>query len=224
MNSSASPTALSTPTSLPPLIARQLACRRGNSLLFKHLDFEVGAGSIVWLRGQNGRGKTSLLRLVAGLATPEDGKLLGGDAPVRSAPQYSAQLVYIGHTNALKDDLTVSEALAFLLHIHGRPWGDVVAQGALDRMGLQGRRRALVRTLSQGQRRRVALARLAVETGPSTWILDEPFDALDVDGVSRLNGLLAEHAARGGRVLLTSHQSLNEDVLHPRVIDLDRYH
>ena len=90
-------------------------------------------------------------------------------------------------------------------------------------MGLRARARVMVRTLSQGQKRRVALARLAAERGANLWILDEPFDALDSDGVQRLNELLREHAAAGGQALLTSHQSLNEDLLHPQAIDLDRY-
>jgi len=211
----------STPTSrLPSLKAVGLACRRGNRLLFSGLDLEVAPGQIVWVRGPNGSGKTSLLRLAAGLSTPEEGQMLWGDAPVRRSADYRARLVYVGHANALKDDLSASESLQFMLRLHGRPSQPADVQAALERIGVQSRRHAMVRTLSQGQRRRVALARLAAETTPSLWILDEPFDALDTDGIDRLDGLLREHRDRGGSVLLTSHQSLNADVLRPREVDL----
>jgi len=210
-----------TASSSPParLRATNLACRRGTRLLFKGLDLELPAGQIMWLRGQNGRGKTSLLRIAAGLSSPEDGQVLIDGAPPRSV----RPLVFIGHANALKEDLSVFEALEFLLRIHGRPCqpGDVHA--ALDRLGLSSRRGAMVRTLSQGQRRRVALARLAAHSDASLWLLDEPFDALDSDGVERVNGLLAEHAGRGGSVLLTSHLSLDRPRLAPVDLDLDRY-
>ncbi|HEY2928725.1 heme ABC exporter ATP-binding protein CcmA, partial [Piscinibacter sp.] len=177
----------------PRLSAVDLACRRGNRLLFHALDFELHAEQIVWVRGQNGRGKTSLLRLAAGLSTPERGKIL-----------FDGRLVFIAHANALKEDLSASEALAFLLRIQGRACDAPTVHGALARMGLASRRDAMVRSLSQGQRRRVALARLAVENEPSLWLLDEPFDALDADGVACLNQLLLEHARRGGSVLLAS--------------------
>ena len=210
-------------TCAPHLSARGLACERGGRRLFERVGFELDPSELLWVRGQNGRGKTSLLRLVAGLSTPEDGQILWGGVPVRRAPDYCHQLVYIAHTNALKEDLTVSEALEFLLRIHGRKHDGAVLQAGLERMGLLARRGAMVRTLSQGQRRRVALTRLAIEDSPSTWILDEPFDSLDVQGVERLNGLLSEHLLRGGRVILTSHQNLNTTVLAPREVNLDGY-
>lgn len=210
-------------TAAPRLAAAGLACRRGTRLLFKDLDLEVGAGQIVWVRGQNGRGKTSLLRLAAGLSTPEHGEVQSDGVPVRRGGPYCEQLVYIAHANALKEDLTVAEALGFLLRIHGRPSDTATVHAALEQVGLHSRRNAPVRTLSQGQRRRVALARLAVDDRPSLWILDEPFDALDVDGMERLDALLAAHAARGGSVLLTSHLPLNVSLLKPIEINLDRY-
>jgi heme exporter protein A len=210
-------------SALPRLTANRLACRRGTRLLFKGLDLSIDAGQIVWVRGRNGRGKTSLLRLAAGLSVPEDGQVLWNDMPVRRAAGFCERLVFIGHANALKDDLTVSESLALLLHIHGRLHDKATVSAALERMGLLSRRDAMVLTLSQGQRRRVALARLAAEREASLWILDEPFDALDVDGVQRLNGLLVEHRERGGSVLLTSHQPLDDALLQPQQVDLDAY-
>lgn len=207
----------------PHLTAARLACRRGIRLLFEDLDLDIRAGQIVWVRGQNGRGKTSLLRLAAGLSTPEHGEVLSNGEPVRRASGYRERLVYIGHANALKEDLTVTEALEFLLRIHERPSQTATVHAALERLELHSRRNAPVRTLSQGQRRRVALARLAVEATPSLWILDEPFDALDVNGVDCINRLLKAHVDRGGSVLLTSHLPLNTTLLNPIEIDLDRY-
>jgi heme exporter protein A len=204
-------------------MATDVACRRGTRLLFKGLDFDVAAGQIVWVRGRNGCGKTSLLRLAAGLSTPEEGQIRCDGIPARQANQNGPRLVFVGHANALKDDLTVAEALAFLLRIHGRPCGPATVEAALASWGMASRRGAMLRTLSQGQRRRTALARLSVEDGALLWILDEPFDALDADGVERLNALLREHARRGGSVLLSSHLSLNAAVLQPIALDLDRY-
>jgi len=114
------------------------------------------------------------------------------------------------------------EALRFLTQLHGERVDDGALDLALHRLGVRGCRHAPVRTLSQGQRRRVALARLALAMGVDLWLLDEPFDALDADGIEALNGLLTEHAAVGGGTLLTSHQapSLAEPV--PRVFHLDR--
>ena len=214
---------LASPAStLPALAAVDLACRRGDRLLFKGLRFEARAGQVVWLRGANGRGKTSLLRLLAGLSTPEAGEVTWGGERIGAG--YRQQLVYIAHANALKEDLTVLESLRFLVALRGRDessQGDAELIDALRRCGMHSRRDAPVRTLSQGQRRRVALARLAVETAPALWILDEPFDALDAEGIDTLNGLLAAHAARGGSVVLTSHQALTLSEPEPVVVQLD---
>jgi heme exporter protein A len=199
--------------SLPSLAALDLACRRGDRILFKGLHFEVGAGQVVWLRGANGRGKTSLLRLLAGLSTPE-----AGEVRFRGTPR---QRVYIAHANALKDDLTALESLRFLARLHGRDDSDATLTDALRLFGIVSRRDAFVRTLSQGQRRRVALARLALDVQPTLWILDEPFDALDTEGIATLNALLTQHAARGGSVVLTSHQALTLAQPVPLVVQLD---
>lgn len=179
--------------------AAELACRRGERVLFTGLNLSVRPGEIVWVRGANGQGKTSLLRLLAGLARPAAGRI------EHAAGGYQ---VYVGHANALKDDLTVAESLLFLTRLHGFDTRADVLEAALRRFGLHSRRHAPIRTLSQGQRRRVALARLCAAPAAALWLLDEPFDALDVEGVDALNALLAEHAARGGSVLLTSHVPL----------------
>lgn len=208
---------------LPTLSAVDLACRRGNRIVFKGVTFEVRKGHATWLRGRNGRGKTSLLRLAAGLAVPESGRVLWGNVPVREAADYPKVRVFIGHANALKDDLTVTESLTFLARMHQRPSDAASVQVALNLMGMSSRRDALVRTLSQGQRRRATLARLALERQASIWILDEPYDALDTDGVQAVNELLHEHLARGGSVLLTSHLSPGDAAPTLAEFDLDPF-
>ena len=205
----------------PRLRATGLACARGTRVLFRGLDFELGPGQLLWLRGRNGAGKTSLLKLAAGLAEPHEGRIDIDGVPARRAERQD-RLVFVAHANALKDDLAAGEALAFLLRIHGRPFDGATLDAALDRLGILSRRDAPVRTLSQGQRRRVALARLAVEQRPTLWLLDEPFDALDTDGLSRVNAVLAGHLYRGGSIMLTSHLDLDTAVLHPIELDLDR--
>ncbi len=192
---------------LPSLAAENLACRRGNRVLFRGLNFTLAAGRSLWLRGRNGCGKTSLLRLAAGLSLPEAGQITWAGTPVRRHAGYAPRRVYVGHANALKDDLSASESLRFLAAMHGRSADAASVQRALERVGMASRRDALVRTLSQGQRRRASLARLALEHLASLWILDEPYDALDIEGVAVVDALLCEHLARGGSVLLTSHQA-----------------
>ena len=218
------PAATSPSPPLPSLRLVDVACRRGDRVLFAGLNETLGTGELLWLRGGNGRGKTSLLRLVAGLAAPERGQILWGDAPTRRNERFDSQLVYVAHTNALKDDLTAAESLAFLARVHGRDAGAPAVRAALARLGLAGRERTPTRSLSQGLRRRVALARLALETAPALWVLDEPFDALDVAGTATLHALLAAHRARGGSVLLTSHHlHLDAEAASAgfRVLDLD---
>jgi heme exporter protein A len=199
-----------------------LAGQRGERTLFADLAIALPPGSVTWLRGRNGRGKTSLLRLLAGLSTPAAGRVhVAGRSLQDAGAAWRRQLVYIGHQNALKDDLTVTEALRFLAQLHALPREDAQLHEALQRLGIANRRHSLVRTLSQGQRRRVALARLALHGGSPLWLLDEPFDALDVDGIAALNAVISDHAARGGCVLLTSHQALTLTSPVPTVLDLD---
>ena len=206
------------------LQACDLAGQRGERALFEHLELALEPGAVVWLRGRNGRGKTSLLRLLAGLATPMAGeiRLHGVPQKLAGAEGRRSQL-YIGHQNALKDDLTAMEALRFLARTRGERPDDEALALALQRLGVRGSRHAPVRTLSQGQRRRVALARLALCLHVDLWLLDEPFDALDADGIAALNGLLSEHATHGGATLLTSHQSPSLQDPVPRIFDLDRH-
>ncbi|MDP2064774.1 MAG: cytochrome c biogenesis heme-transporting ATPase CcmA [Burkholderiaceae bacterium] len=204
------------------MIVRALACRRGNEWLFENLDFSVGRSGCVWLRGHNGSGKTSLLRVVAGLSRPDRGTVQFLRRTIDESEPDAASCVYIGHANGLKDDLTVFESLQFLARLHGRPAAVTDMDGALQRLGMSHRRNAFVRTLSQGQRRRVALARLALETAPTLWVLDEPYDALDASGIDVVDDMLVGHLARGGGVLLTSHLPLGPKAPRADVLELVR--
>ena len=164
---------------------------------------------MTWLRGTNGSGKTSLLRILAGLSQPAEGDVTWADQPMHHSASAARQgTIYIGHANALKDDLTLAESVAFLAVLAGLDQPVARAHQALDHLGLSQRRHAPVRTLSQGQRRRGALARLMLDEQPRTWVLDEPFDALDSRSVDTLCDVIEANAGRGGAVLLTSHQSV----------------
>lgn len=203
------------------LAAWGLAARRGERLLFAGLELALHAGEVVWLRGTNGRGKTTLLRLLAGLSTPAEGTVSWEGLDLHgSAPGWRRELAYIAHANALKDDLLAHEALRFVAGLRGTPVAPQAVQAALERLGVARQAALPVRVLSQGQRRRVALARLALPDPPRVWLLDEPFDALDDAGIGTLETLMRAHAAAGGAVLLTSHQALPAG-LATRVLDLD---
>jgi heme exporter protein A len=215
---------MSLPPTPPLLQATGLEGQRGERVLFRGLELALAPADVVWLRGRNGRGKTTLLRLLAGLATPTAGEIRFAAEGLKGAgAQWRRELMYIGHANALKDDLTATEALTFLASLRGTAPSAGDVRAALARLGVAERARAPVRTLSQGQRRRVALARLALPEAPRVWLLDEPYDALDVHGVATLDALLAEHAARGGATLLTSHQALTLTQPQPRTFDLDLF-
>lgn len=197
------------------LSVQGLECRRGERSLFGAVSFVVHRGEIVWLRGANGQGKTSLLRTLAGLSAPEAGTIEWSQARARP------RLLYIAHANALKEDLSVTESLRFLLRLGGDAPADAAITASLERFGMASRRDAPVRTLSQGQRRRVALARLAAQCEPSTWLLDEPFDALDATGIETLNAIIVEHARRGGSIVMTSHVPLAIAEPAPLVVMLE---
>jgi heme exporter protein A len=195
-----------------------LRCERGERALFDALDLVLRAGEVTWLRGRNGRGKTTLLRTLAGLSQPAAGRIEWREAQ-------AGPLLYLGHANALKDDLTVTESLAFFARLRGQPADGASIAEALAALGVAELRARPVRTLSQGQRRRVALARLALapvpRALPAPWLLDEPFDALDEDGVARLARLITAHADSGACVLFTSHQSVPALQPPPRELDLN---
>jgi heme exporter protein A len=200
------------------LRVHRLGCRRGSSWLFRGVSFHIPPGKLVWLRGKNGSGKTSLLRLVVGLAQPDEGAIEHGQSHSEDA---RCPVVYIGHANALKDDLTAMESLQFLMQVQGRAATDDAVVGAMRTLSIHRRRNQFVKTLSQGQRRRVTLSRLALEDSPALWVLDEPFEALDVEGISVLKTLIGAHVMRGGSVLMTSHIPVESSTVPVNTLDLD---
>lgn len=187
------------------LKARHLTCQRGDAVLFSGLDFELAAGEALLVRGANGSGKTSLLRIVAGVASPVEGDILWRDSVDRAVRQ--TEIAYQGHTAPLKDELTVIENLDFALALDGRPAARPELLDAIKTVGLAARRNLPVRYLSQGQRRRVGLARLMLSKR-SLWLLDEPATALDAAGLALFCDVLDRHLAGGGLAVLSTHQSL----------------
>ena len=159
--------------------------------------------------GENGSGKTSLLRMVAGLSPVEAGEIRWKDARIAaSAEDYRRDLVFLGHSNALKDDLTAIENLRHALMLAGIRANDTALRAALAEQGLAGVADLPVKLLSQGQKRRVALVRLRFCADKPLWVLDEPFAALDSASVARVEALLVAHLGGGGMVLFTTHQEV----------------
>ena len=190
------------------LTAQGLACLRGDRLLFKDLGFVLEAGSLLYVLGENGSGKSSLLRMLCGLLMPEQGEILWAGKSIKShAEQYLPNLKYLGHLNGLKDDLTALENLQMGARIAGQDVTAAAALAALTAIGIARCANLPVRVLSQGQKRRVALAALWLSRSP-LWILDEPFAALDVAATEVLAARISEHLAAGGMTILTSHQDV----------------
>ena len=190
------------------LQVRDLACRRGPALLFSGLGFEVASGELLCVRGPNGCGKTTLLRCVTGLTRPDEGTILWHGEPSQTEPErMRAGTAYAGHLAALKDDLTAEENLEFSLRLRGAATTPEQRLEALAAVGLEKRRRIPARRLSAGQRRRIGLARLALDPA-EFWVLDEPLTALDDDGQALFVDLLERHLAHGGLALAATHHRL----------------
>ncbi len=185
-----------------------LACSRGDHRLFSGLSFTLCPGQILQIQGANGSGKTSLLRTLCGFLVPDEGSICWrGEDIQKMAEDYYAQMIYLGHLNAIKDELSALENLRISAGLAGGHLTENEALAALRRMGLKGRERLPAKVLSQGQRRRVALARLLVNDA-ALWILDEPLTALDVGAVALIEALIDEHLQRQGMIVFTTHQPL----------------
>jgi len=183
-----------------------LSCSRGHKPLFTDVSFELQAGQALHLEGDNGVGKTSLLRIVCGLSPADAGEVCWQDQTIqKNAAAFRSSLFYLGHGLSLKEELSALENLMSDAAVSGRTLSEQQALVALARMGLRGREHLPLRVMSQGQKRRTALARLLASQAP-LWVLDEPFVALDTKAIDGLRGLMAEHVAQGGMVLFTSHQ------------------
>jgi len=191
------------------LTAQGLACLRGDRLLFKNVGFELSAGGLMYVLGENGSGKSSLLRLLCGLLSPEDGEVFWNGKSIKNdAENYQSNLTYIGHLNGLKDDLTALENLQFSARLAANVVNDAVVLSALTAIGVARCANLPVGVLSQGQKRRVALARLWLSSS-QLWILDEPFAALDTASVAILAAQLNQHIAKGGMAIITTHQDVD---------------
>ncbi len=202
------------------LQAAELECVRQQRTLFSRLSFSLGGGELLRVAGENGSGKTSLLKILCGLLAPDQGEVRWGGEPIRRLREdYARNLVYLGHAPAVKDDLTAAENLSIACTLAGIEAPAQSVHEALAGYGLPAGQ-VPVRKLSQGQRRRAALARLLLSQSVPLWLLDEPFAALDATAARLTEGLIARHVAGGGAVVYTTHQDANIDVKELRVVEL----
>lgn len=189
------------------LVAENLTVRRGEDALIRRLSFTLSSGNALVLKGANGAGKSTLLRTVAGFLAPETGtiRLEGDGAPAEGRPAESCH--YLGHRNAMKQDLTVEENLAFWQAFFGDSGEGLTPLAAAEAVGLGAITHLPYAYLSAGQQRRIALAKLLVARRP-VWILDEPTAALDKASDRMVGDLMAAHLAQGGMILAATHQPL----------------
>ncbi len=189
----------------------KLTAIRDDRVLFENLSFSLQLGDLVQIEGRNGTGKTTLMRIVAGLGDKEEGDIKWNGEKIESNREdYHQSLLFLGHQTGVKRDLTAFENLKFYQSIHAPNTSTEQIFSALTQVGLAGREDVPVAQLSAGQQRRVALARLWLSQQP-LWILDEPLTAIDKQGVKVLEDLFLNHAEQGGIVLLTTHQDMFSD-------------
>jgi len=190
------------------LSVTNLQCTRGDRQLFSGLSLTLKPKQLLFLEGRNGSGKTTLIRTLCALFVADKGEILWQDQLINEHLEvYRKALFYLGHLNAIKGDLTALENLRFNHMMSGQRNTDNELADALDKMGLFGYEDFPTRQLSQGQKRRVALARLLVNTSP-LWILDEPFVALDKAAVALLQQIISRHIETGGMAIITTHQAV----------------
>jgi heme exporter protein A len=191
----------------PCLEARALECIRGNRVLFRDLELRVQAGQVVQVAGANGSGKTSLLRLLCGLGVPTGGSIRwGGEEIDKIRSDYLSRVTYVGHLPGIKLDLTPGENLNMDRALN-RSTANTEPRQILERLGLWSFRTTPCRHLSAGQKRRVALARLLIRHS-ALWFLDEPFTAIDQNGIGDLVRVISDFVRTGGMVVMTSHQTV----------------
>lgn len=190
------------------LAATDLACSRGERRLFGSVSFALDDGDWLHVKGENGAGKTSLLRTLIGLAPRDAGNIRWHGTETRECmDEFRRAFVYLGHASALKDELTPFENLRLALAVDGLGADEAQLLDALCRIGLRGREHLACRALSAGQKRRVRLARLLLRA-TELWVLDEPFSALDAAGIELLGSMIASHLGQGGIAVVTSHQDV----------------
>lgn len=202
------------------LEAKDLTCIRDDRVLFSRLSLHMAPGDILQVTGRNGSGKTSLLKILAGLIRPESGDIQWNQRDIRRfAAEYHRDLLYIGHQAGIKLSLTPLENLAFYQAAAGAARDERAIWLALEQAGLAGYEDVTAAGLSSGQQRRIAMARLWLSPA-SLWLLDEPFSALDKDGIARVQAKLAAHSAAQGLVVFSNHQVLPETARRLRVLSL----
>jgi heme exporter protein A len=190
------------------LEAQQLAAQRGSAVLFANVDFTLRPGEALMVTGANGSGKTTLMKIAAGLTRPVAGQISWlGNAVAPFDPALRASTLYIGHSPALNDELTAEENLGAMVRLHGAVADAAAIRAALAAWSLEAQCALPARALSQGQRRRVGLARLRL-LRRALWVLDEPTAALDSQGVTLLEQHLSSHLAGGGIALVATHDNL----------------
>ena len=186
----------------------KLGCVRGDRRLFSSLDLSLPAGTFLQLTGPNGSGKTSLLRILCGLLAPAEGEIKWQGENIRSLGEdYFTAVTYLGHRHGVKDELSGIENLRISNALNGIEISKDRARSVLERMGLAGRESLPARLLSEGQRRRVALARL-LTCGTKLWLLDEVMTSLDKGAIALIRSLIEEHLAVGGIAIVATHQDL----------------
>jgi len=205
----------------PDLSLDAVRVERGGRALFAPVSLRLGGGELLRVTGANGAGKTSLLRLMAGLLPPAAGRVCWRGAPLaEQRERFARDRLFLGHEPGLKDGLDPTDNLLAATRLAGHPVAPAQAAQALAEAGLAPLRRVPVGRLSQGQRRRAALARLALARTQPLWVLDEPFNALDAAATGWLHGLLRAHLARGGCAVVTSHWPLALDGVAARELAL----
>lgn len=187
-----------------------LYCERDERVLFENLDFTVRTGQVIQVQGSNGSGKTTLLRILCGLNSDYSGDIEWQNSPMAKVRvEFYSDVFYMGHMPAINKTLSPVENLRWFCASQGFNHDSQIAS-ALAEFGLTGYDDMPCYMLSAGQQRRVSLARMLLTTA-KLWILDEPFTALDKTGVAELEAMLADHAKKGGSVILTTHHSLQMD-------------
>ena len=195
--------------SIPLVSVKNLTCTKQDRILFEQLNFDIYAGDIVIIGGANGAGKTSLLRILAGLSEPTEGVIHYRNDPLFYViEQFKQDLLYIGHAAGIKSELTAQENLTFYMALKGNNHDNALSH--LKKIGLYAFEDAHASTLSAGQKRRIALAQMW-EHNEKVWILDEPLTAIDAKGVAALEQQIITHAESGGCVIMTTHQPLSID-------------